>query len=85
MAFDFFINYVFAPVILLIGLFGNIMGLIIVGKKKLVKIGPVIIYKCLFVSDNIYLIQIIFTYMPYAFNFDPINLSNIGSSEYKYK
>jgi hypothetical protein len=84
MAFDFFINYVFAPVILLIGLFGNIMGLIIVGKKKLVKIGPVIIYKCLFVSDNIYLIQIIFTYMPYAFNFDPINLSNIGCKIYNF-
>ena len=52
---NFFLNYVFAPFVLILGLLGNPIGLIVVGRKKMVKIGPVLIYKFLFIFDTIYL------------------------------
>jgi hypothetical protein len=52
---NFFLGYVLAPTILIIGHIGNIFGLIVIGRKKLDKIGPVIIYKFLFITDSIYL------------------------------
>ncbi len=45
---NFFLNYVFAPVVLILGLIGNPIGLIVVGRKKMGKIGPVLVYKFLF-------------------------------------
>jgi hypothetical protein len=52
---SFLIEYLFPATIIMFGLFGNIMGLIVVSKKKLQKLGPVLIFKCLFISDTIYL------------------------------
>jgi hypothetical protein len=52
---NFFLSYILAPIILMIGHVGNIFGLIVIGRKKLDKIGPVIIYKFLFITDSIYL------------------------------
>jgi hypothetical protein len=52
---NFFLDYVFAPFVLILGLLGNPMGLIVVGRKKIEKIGPVLIYKFLFIFDTIYL------------------------------
>jgi hypothetical protein len=52
---NFFLNYVFAPFVLTLGLIGNPIGLIVVGRKKIEKIGPVLIYKFLFIFDTIYL------------------------------
>jgi hypothetical protein len=59
---NFFVKYVFAPFILILGLIGNPMGLIVIGRKKLEKIGPVLIYKFLFIFDTIYL-SMIFIYI----------------------
>jgi len=55
MALDFFTNYILPPVIVIFGFIGNTLGLIVVSKKELKKIGPVLIYKFLFISDSIYL------------------------------
>ena len=52
---NFFLSYLLAPIILIVGHVGNIFGLIVIGRKKLDKIGPVLIYKFLFISDSIYL------------------------------
>ena len=52
---EFILIYIIAPVIFLFGFLGNIIGLIVISRKDLVKIGPVLIYKFLFISDNIYL------------------------------
>jgi hypothetical protein len=60
MALDFFTNYILPPMINIIGLIGNTLGLIVVSKKELKKIGPVLIYKFLFISDTIYLSIIIY-------------------------
>jgi hypothetical protein len=55
MALDFFTNYILPPMIVIFGFIGNTLGLIVVSKKELKKIGPVLIYKFLFISDSIYL------------------------------
>lgn len=55
LTFQFILNYTIAPIIFLFGFFGNIIGLIVISRKELNKIGPVLIYKFLFISDNIYL------------------------------
>ena len=65
---NFFVEFLFAPIILLLGHFGNLFGLIVIGRKKLDKIGPVLIYKFLFIMDSIYLSIFI------------INLTNINFS-----
>ena len=52
---NFFLKYVLAPIIFIVGHVGNIFGLTVIGRKKLDKIGPVLIYKFLFISDSIYL------------------------------
>jgi hypothetical protein len=51
----FLFTFLFPPIIVLIGIFGNIMGFIVVSRKKMEKIGPVLIFKLLFISDTIYL------------------------------
>jgi hypothetical protein len=60
MALDFFTNYILPPMIAIFGFIGNTLGLIVVSKKDLKKIGPVLIYKFLFISDSIYLSIIIY-------------------------
>ena len=45
--------YIIATTI--IGVIANILSIIIVGRKRLQKIGPIIIHKCLFSSNSIYL------------------------------
>ena len=51
MVLDFFTNYLLAPIILVVGLLGNIMGIIVVSRKGLEKIGPVLIYMFVFILD----------------------------------
>jgi hypothetical protein len=80
MAVDFFTNYILPPVILLLGLFGNTMGIVVVSRKNLKNIGPVLIYKFLFISDSIYLSILLFKFLKliYIFNikiFSPDNTS----------
>ena len=68
---NFFLNYVFAPFVLILGLIGNPIGLIVVGRKKIEKIGPVLIYKFLFIFDTIYL-SIFYFYFNLIFVFQTI-------------
>jgi hypothetical protein len=53
MVLNFFTNYLLAPIILVVGLLGNQMGIIVISRKELKKIGPVLIYMFLFISDNL--------------------------------
>ena len=52
---NYFLYYVLPPLILILGLFGNIMGTLVISGKNLKRIGPVLTYKLLFISDSIYL------------------------------
>jgi hypothetical protein len=75
---NFFLNYVFAPVVLILGLIGNPIGLIVVGRKKIEKIGPVLVYKFLFIFDTIYLsiFYLIFLYFKFYIHIIVIFLSS---------
>jgi hypothetical protein len=71
--FEYFINIVFPPpLILFFGLFGNIIGLAVLNRKKLIQIGPVYVYKFFLTMDSIYLVLIIQKYVQFGFNI-PVN------------
>jgi hypothetical protein len=59
MALAFFLKFFLAPIIIIVGLLGNTMSLIVISKKSLKKIGPILIYKFLFISDTIYLSKLL--------------------------
>ena len=54
-SWNFFVNNVLPLIVILLGLFGNTMSLIVLARKKLKAIGPVLIYNLLFISDTVYL------------------------------
>ena len=60
---NFILTNVIPPLIILVGISGNTFGQILVGRKKVSKIGPVLIYKCLFMFDNINLSIIIILFI----------------------
>jgi hypothetical protein len=63
----FFVIQVMAPLILLIGFVGNTFGFFVLLKKRIKKIGPIFIYRCLMLMDMFYLLQIIIDYLGHAF------------------
>lgn len=56
---EFFVYYMMTPIALSLGFFGNIMGILVLRRKKLEKIGPVFIYRIMFISDSIFMLQMI--------------------------
>ena len=52
---NFIINNVLPSVILIIGVIGNLFGIIVLARKKLKQIGPNLVYQCLFIADSAYL------------------------------
>ncbi len=65
MVLNFFTNYLLAPIILVVGLIGNLMGIIVISRKELKKIGPVLVYMLLFIFDSLSLgiFILIFTFI----------------------
>jgi hypothetical protein len=55
MVLNFFTNFLLAPIVLVVGLIGNLMGIIVISRKELKKIGPVLVYMLLFIFDSLYL------------------------------
>jgi hypothetical protein len=53
MVLNFFTNYLLVPITFVVGLLGNIMGIIVISRKELKKIGPVLIYMILLIFDNL--------------------------------
>jgi len=53
MNLNHFANYLLVPIILVVGLLGNLMGIIVVSRKKLNKIGPILILIFLFIFDSL--------------------------------
>ena len=82
--FAFFVYYICPPLILAIGLICNTSGLVAFANKKLSNVGPCIIYRCLFVSDKIYLVQIIVFYLQYPFFIDPTVISRFSCKLFYY-
>jgi len=62
------VKYWFPVIVFLLGIIGNILGCIVIWSPKLANIGPQLTYKFLFISDTVYLMQIIGTYLQYGFD-----------------
>ena len=63
----FFVYYLIAPIIFVIGIIGNTMGICVLLRKNLKKIGPRNMYIYLLVSDWIVLLFIVINYFAYGF------------------
>jgi hypothetical protein len=83
-SFEYFSFFIFPPVILVIGLAGNFLGFKTIQRPKMVEIGPRNTYKYLFISDTIYLVQIIVTFLQLSFNIDLTVLSNFACKLWWY-
>jgi hypothetical protein len=55
--YEFFVYNLMQPIIFFGGIAGNIIGLVIFLRKKMVKVGPVHMYRILFVIDTLFLLQ----------------------------
>ena len=64
---DTFSSDYFAPTLIILGLIGNLFGLIVITKKKLIKIGPQNIYISMFIFDWINFVLIFKPYLHYSF------------------
>ena len=67
-----FVKYIFPIIILLSGIVGNFFGCVVMWRKQLEKIGPQITYKLLFISDTLYLLQILVPYIQFSFGLSVI-------------
>ena len=81
---EYFIFYIMALLILALGLIGNLTALGVLHKGKFTKIGPLLIYKLLFISDTLYIIQILQPYFQYAFNLNLQTLSRLACKIFNY-
>ena len=73
----FFVKYWFPVIVFLLGIIGNILGCIVIWSPKLANIGPQLTYKFLFISDTVYLMQIIGTYLQYGFDIQLTYVSDL--------
>ena len=70
--YEYFINMILPALILLFGLFGNIIGLVALSRKNLTKIGPVHVYRLLLTIDSVFLNLVVQKYLQFGFNI-PVN------------
>ena len=74
----------FAPKLIILGTIGNLLGLIVISRKKLATIGQQIIYIALFTFVSINLALIFQPYVQFAFNIDVTSFSLFGCESYWY-
>jgi len=76
-SFEYFSKNIFPISTLIFGLIGNFLGYKTMERPKMLEIGPRNTYKYLFISDTIFLVQIIVTCLQFSFNTDLTILSNV--------
>ena len=81
--FEIYVKYVFAPIILCLSLFGNTMGVSIMSRRRLNRIGPRNIYRFLF-SVECFNVAIVLVYLQSAFKIDLTTMSSIMCKIYWY-
>ena len=54
--FEYFVDYVLPLLVLTLGCIGNTFGLIVLSKKNMKKIGPLNMYKYMFIVDMVHLL-----------------------------
>ncbi len=75
---------IYPPFILSFGLIGNFLGLLIMKRKKMKKIGPVNIYRYLFIMDSVYLCLILEPYFETEYEIDFCTFSSWSCKLYSY-
>ena len=83
-ATEFFIYLIFPPMILILGLFGNITALKMLRMKAFKKFETSETYFYLFLMDTQYLIQIVTPYILYGYQIDLTIISDLGCKLYQY-
>ena len=82
---ELFVYYVLPIVILAVGLFGNIAGLIVLSDKKMEKLGPLFTYRLLFVFDTLFLFSGILVYfLSKCFDLNLALISDLTCKIYYY-
>jgi hypothetical protein len=81
---EYFIEYIFPPFVLGIGLIGNIAGFIVMRSRKLEKVCPRVMYQYMFTMDALYLIQILFYYLALSYGKDITIISELSCKIYNY-
>ncbi len=84
MMISYFVIYLMAPLIFIFGLVGNLLGLLVLLRKNLAKIGPRIMYRFLLIMDIINLLSIFVNYLNSAFNFNLQIISTYSCKLYWY-
>ncbi len=82
--FAYFVYFISPPLILLIGLTGNTLGVIAFVNKKLSNVGPCIIYLSLFLSDTFYILQLAVFYLQSPFLIDSTVISQFSCKLFYY-
>ncbi len=83
--FHYVVNYIIPPIVLLVGLSGNLIGFgVFFGNKNMAKIGPALVYLLLFSTDTVYLLQMIINYLGYSFSLDLTIISDLSCKIYIY-
>lgn len=73
-----FLNYILSPLILVFGLFGNLLGLtLLIERKKLATLGTRRMYIYLFIMDTIYLFNILINFLQHGFNYQVTSYTHI--------
>jgi len=72
------------PIFFFLGIFGNIMGFVVMLKKEMKKIGARNIYRYLFITDSIFIIQLVVDLIFYQFSYDVTKLSVYTCNMYYY-
>lgn len=80
---DIILGYILGPVIVSLGWLGNITGIIVLSKKNLDHLGPIIMFKTLLITDTIYLINVLVVYLD-SIGFKIITLSDVSCKLYAH-
>lgn len=70
--------------ILAFGFFGNIMGIVVLLKRKLAKLGARNTYRYLFITDTMYLIQMVTDAILFNYGYDITGISILSCRVYYY-
>ncbi len=81
---EYFIVYLMAPLVLAIGLVGNTLGILVLSKQKLIKMGSIHTLRYLLLIDSAYLFMIIQPYLAYPFQLDFTLISDKVCKLFKY-
>ena len=82
--FEFFVFFMQTPIVLLIGLLGNSLGLFVIWRKKFLKLGPREMYLSLFIIDSLILISTLNFYLSKAFEINFTIQSSLACKLFMY-